>query len=261
MVDEGNRADPCPLTDEERDRYSWQLAIDGFGEEGQQRLRDARVLVSRCGGVGGIVALQLAAAGVGRIVLAHAGDLRLDDLNRQVLMDHEWIGRPRVQCLAQRLAALNPALEVRAVEENVSDDNAQNLVEQVDLVVDCAPLFEERFAMNRACLSLGRPMVECAMYDMQASITSLMPGKTPCLECLVPEAPPSWTRNFPVLGAVSGTIGCMGAMEAIKILSRTGTPLNGRMLIMDLRTVTWNMVHVQRDPTCGACRHRGPSGE
>src|SRR5262250_906963 len=116
------------LTDDDRAIYEWQLWVSGFGEEGQRRLKNASVLVSRVGGVGGMVAYQLAAAGVGRLVLAHAGNVRPDDLNRQLLMTHAGIGQPRMDLAARRLRELNPALEVDSIAENVSDENVERLV-------------------------------------------------------------------------------------------------------------------------------------
>src|SRR5439155_5006242 len=129
-----------PLTEDDRAIYEWQLSVSGFGEEGQRRLKNASVLISRVGGVGGTVAYQLAAAGVGRLVLAHAGNVRPDDLNRQLLMAHDWIGRPRMDLVPRRLRELNPTLEVLAVAENVSEENVGRLVGEADLVVSCAPL-------------------------------------------------------------------------------------------------------------------------
>src|SRR2546421_12170631 len=112
-----------PLTNDDRAIYEWQLSVSGFGEEGQRRLKNARVLVSRVGGVGGTVAYQLAAAGVGRLVLAHAGNLRPSDLNRQLLMAHDGVGRPRVEQAARKLRELNPFVAVEAVAENVGEAN------------------------------------------------------------------------------------------------------------------------------------------
>ena len=167
------------LTDIERQVYEWQMWVTGFGEEGQQRLKGASVFISRCGGVGGAVALELAAAGVGKIILAHAGNLKPSDLNRQILMTHDWLSRPRVECAAQRLRALNPRVEVVTVAENVSEANVARLVEQADVVADCAPLFQERFLMNREAVRQGKPMVECAMYELEAQLTTIVPGRTP----------------------------------------------------------------------------------
>jgi molybdopterin/thiamine biosynthesis adenylyltransferase len=225
----------------------------GFGEVGQRRLKNASVLVSRVGGLGGSVAYQLAAAGIGRLVLAHAGDVRPSDLNRQILMTHDWIGQPRIESARRRLRELNPRLEVEAFNENVDDGNAERLVAQADLVVDCAPLFQERLAMNRQAVMQAKPMVECAMYELEASLTSIRPGHTPCLACLTPSAPEDWRREFPVFGAVAATVGSMAAMEAIKLLTGLGEPLLGLLLTMDLRTMTFRRQKVVRNPDCPVC--------
>jgi molybdopterin/thiamine biosynthesis adenylyltransferase len=242
-----------PLTDEERAVYEWQLWVPEFGEAGQERLKGASVLVSRCGGVGSVVAYELAAAGVGKLVIAHAGNVKPSDLNRQLLMTHDWLGKPRVESAERRLKELNPRLEIVAVNENINEENAAGIVEQVDLIVDCAPLFSERFAMNRQAVLQGKPIVECAMYDMEAQLTSIVPGKTPCLACLHPADPPAWKREFPVFGAVSGTIGCLGAMEAIKLLAGLGEPLTGRMLTCDLRDMTFRVRSLSRNANCPVC--------
>jgi molybdopterin-synthase adenylyltransferase len=241
------------LSDLERSICQWQMWVPGFGEAAQLKLKQASVLISRCGGVGGAVALELAAAGVGRLVLAHAGNLQPGDLNRQILMRHDWLGKPRVECAAQRLREFNPLTEIIAVAENISPANAERLVAQVDLVVDAAPLFDERFLMNQAAVHLNKPMVECAMFELETRLTTLIPRKTPCLACFYPESPPDWKRQFPVFGAVSGTVGCLAAMEAIKILTGLGEPLLGRMLVGDLRSMTFRTLALKRDPQCRVC--------
>ncbi|QEG39241.1 Molybdopterin-synthase adenylyltransferase [Roseimaritima ulvae] len=245
---------PLPtLTSEERSIYEWQMWVPDFGEAGQQKLKDASVMISRVGGVGSVVAYELAAAGVGKMVLAHAGNVKPSDLNRQLLMTHDWIGKPRIESIRRRLLELNPRLEIVAVEENVSFENAGALVEQCDLVVDCAPLFPERFAMNEHAVRQGKPMVECAMYEFEAHITSIIPARSPCLRCLFPEAPPTWKRQFPVFGAVSGTVACMGAVEAIKIIAGLGDPLTGRLLKMDLREMSFRTLKYARRDDCPVC--------
>ncbi len=243
------------LSDQEREVFSWQMNVAGFGQGGQEKLKASTVLVSRCGGVGGAVAYQLAAAGVGRIILAHAGEVKPSDLNRQLLMTHDWIGKPRVECAARRLKELNPWLDVQAVAENVSDSNVARLVGAADLIVDGAPLFEERFLLNRESVKQGKPMVECAVYALEATLTVLVPGRTPCLRCLVREHPSYWTRRFPVFGASAGAVGCLAAMEAIKVLGGFGKPLLGELLTCDLRDLHFHKVRVHRDPGCPECRH------
>ncbi len=241
------------LSEEEQRTYEWQMWVPDFGQEGQRKLKGASVLVSRCGGVGGAVALELAAAGVGRLVLAHGGNLKPSDLNRQVLMTSDWLGRPRVECAARRLRELNPRLEIVAVAENSSESNVQRLVGEADAVVDCAPLFQERFLLNREAVRQGKPLVECAMYDLELRLTTILPGQTPCLACIYPEVPAWWKRQFPVFGAVSGAVGCLGAMEVIKVLTGLGTPMLGRLLVADLRAMSFRTLAVKRDPTCRVC--------
>jgi molybdopterin/thiamine biosynthesis adenylyltransferase len=244
-----------PLSDAERAVYEWQLSVPGFGEPGQERLKGASVLVSRCGGVGGAAAYQLAAAGIGRLVLAHAGPLRPDDLNRQLLMSHAGIGRLRVEQAAARLRELNPFIQVETVAENVSEENAERLVGRADLVMSCAPLFRERLLLNRAAVAQSKPMVDCAMYELEAQLTTVLPGQAPCLACLYPEEPPAWRRRFPVFGAVAGAVGSLGAMEAIKVLAGLGEPLLGRLLVCDLRDMTFQKVTIHRRPGCTVCAH------
>ena len=242
------------LSDIEREVYSWQTTIDGFGEEGQRKLKNSSVLISRIGGLGGLVAFELAAAGIGRLVLAHAGDLKPSDLNRQLLMTHDALGTSRMDCAVKRLQELNPRLKIEAVKENVNDGNVAGLVAEADLVVDCAPLFEERFPMNRESVRQGKPLVECAMFEMEAHITTFKPGQTGCLQCLYPEKPDYWQRRFPVFGAVSGMVGCLGAMEAIKVICGLGKPLYNRLLTCDLRGMTFKTVNLRVNPDCLVCQ-------
>jgi molybdopterin/thiamine biosynthesis adenylyltransferase len=241
------------LTDTERSVYEWQMWVRDFGEAGQERLKGASVLVSRVGGVGGTVAYELAAAGVGRLVLAHAGNVRPSDLNRQLLMTDAWLGKPRVACAGQRLRELNPRLVIEAVPENVSTSNAARLVESVDVIVDCAPLFKERFLMNGEAIRQRKPLVECAMYDFEAQLTTIIAGKTPCLACLYPESPAAWKREFPVFGAVAGYIGCLGALESIKIISGVSEPLLSQLLVCDLRSMEFRKLKLKKRSGCPVC--------
>lgn len=248
-------ADELPeLTDEERAIHDWQFAIDGLGESAQRRLKAASVLVSRVGGLGGSVALQLAAAGVGRLVLAHAGNLRPSDLNRQTLMSHAAIGRPRLASAIRRLHDLNPRLDIVPVPENASPSNALDLVRQADVVVDAAPLFPERFALNQAAVTLRKPMVESAVFDLDVHLTTLIPGRTPCLRCLYPEDRTDWTRKFPVLGAVSATAGSLAALEVLRLIAGLESPLAGVLLTLDLRTLNMKKFRIRRLPGCPVCR-------
>ena len=131
------------LSDHEKARYEWQIDTPGFGIDGQEKLKRASVLISRVGGVGSVVAYELAAAGVGRLILAHGGDIKPSDLNRQLLMTHDRLGTPRIDSITTRLRDLNPHIDLIPVGSNINENNAAELVGMADVVVDCAPLFQE----------------------------------------------------------------------------------------------------------------------
>jgi molybdopterin/thiamine biosynthesis adenylyltransferase len=242
-----------PLTPDDRARYEWQMWTPEFGEVGQEKLKGASVLVSRCGGLGGIVAYELAAAGVGRLVLAHGGNLKPSDLNRQLLMTTDWLDKPRIESACRRLAELNPTIAIEGEPANIGQDNAARLVARADVVVSAAPLFSERFLMNREAVRQGKTMVDAAMYDTFATVTTIIPGKTPCLACLYPEDPPAWRRQFPVFGATSGTAGCIAAMETIKAIAGFGGLLAGELLVIDLSQLSFRRLKVKRNPRCPVC--------
>ena len=244
---------PASLTELEQKRYKWQMWSPQCGEAGQLRLKRSTVLVSRVGGVGGSAAMALAAAGVGRLILAHSGPLRTDDLNSKLLMKTEAAGITRVECAAKRLREINPHIDIVEVPENISDSNAASLVAQADVVVDAAPLFEERFAMNKAAVELQKPVVECAMYDFSARVMTVLPGQTACLRCVYPDTPEHWRRQFPVFAAVSSMTGSLAAAEVLKLLLDAGQTLAGQMLTVDLLSMTFRRLPVERNRDCPVC--------
>ena len=242
------------LTDIDREVYKRQIQQPGFGEEAQTKLKNSSALVSRVGGLGGPVALYLAMAGIGKVVLAHGGDLTYSNMNRMILMKFDHVGQPRVDVVKDQFARLAPNCEVVAIGEHADDARAMEWVQQVDIVCDCSPVFEERFALNRACVKLGKPMVEAAMYGMEGTLTTMVPGQTPCLQCLVPEKPPWWKPlGFPVIGAVSASLGCLAALEAIKLLTGYGKTLQGTMLAYDADEMEFLKFPVKRRPDCPVC--------
>lgn len=243
------------LTTADRARYEWQMWTPEFGEAGQETLKGSSVLVSRCGGLGGVVAYELAAAGIGRLVIAHAGNVKPSDLNRQLLMTTDWLGKPRVESACRRLNELNPDIAVVGEAANITEENAARLVGDVDVVVSAAPLFCERFLLNREAVRQGKIMVDAAMYDTFATVTTVVPGHGPCLSCLYPENPPAWKREFPVFGATSGTAACIAAMEAIKAIAGFGRLLAGELLVFDLANLSFRKMKVKRNPACPVCGH------
>ena len=241
------------LTPTEVERYRRQMMLPGLGEAGQRQLKNTTALVTGVGGLGGTAALYLAVAGVGKLILVRGGNLQRDDLNRQVLMTDDWVGKPRVFKAKETLERLNPDIEIEAVCEYVSADNIDALVQDADIALDCAFDFKERDLLNAACVRWEKPAIEAAMNAMEAYLTTIVPGQTPCLTCIFPEKP-EWDRwGFGVLGAVSGTLACLAALEAIKLITGLGEPLLGKLMTMDLARTEFAKRRPYHDPNCPVC--------
>lgn len=244
------------LTDLDRAKYARQMMIPGFGEEAQRKLKNSSALVTRAGGLGGPVALWLACAGIGRLKVAHGGNLTYSNLNRQILMTADWVGKPRADKIRESILRLNPDVDLTVIPEDAHEGNAAELVADVDIVCDCPPTFAERYALNAATVARGIPMVEAAMNGMEGHLTVIIPGQTPCLRCIYPEVSEWWSgTSFPVLGAVPGALGGLAAVEAIKVLTGFGQPLVGQMLTFDAETQDFRKFKLARWPECPVCGH------
>jgi len=244
------------LTPTEIERYRRQMMLDGFGIDAQRKLKNATVLVAGVGGLGGTTALYLAVAGVGKLVLTHYGNLTLSNMNRQVLMQHDRIGSNRCQCAKETLKSINPDVEVLIFPERMDNLNTERMLDGVDVAVSTRPNFEERRALNAACVSENIPMVEAAMNGMEAYLTTFEVGRTPCLNCLYPEDPEWEELGFPVLGAVSGTVGTLAAIEVIKQITGYGKPLHSRLLLFNTFDMSFRTVNIYSDTDCRVCGTR-----
>ncbi len=235
------------------ERFERQLTVPGFGAAQQRRLRQATVLVAGVGGVGGAAATYLAAAGVGRLLLVHPGKLESPDLNRQTLMRPDMVGAPRVECATQTLRAHYPDVEVEAYPWGIAHPALPDLVVRSELVIDARHNFPERYRLNRMCVAEEIPLVVAAMNATEAILLTVQPG-APCLRCVYGEGDPSWQPlGFPVLGAVAGTVGCLAAMEALKVVTGFGRPATGRMVHFDLLDMNFQVLRAHRDPSCPEC--------
>ncbi|MBW4508204.1 MAG: HesA/MoeB/ThiF family protein [Scytonematopsis contorta HA4267-MV1] len=241
----------------ELERYSRQIRMSGFGLESQRKLKASTVMISRVGGVGGTVAMNLARAGVGRLVIAHGGHIVPEYLNRMQLALPSDLDRPCTEVFVEKLQAINPEMEVIAVPENVNEKNITSLVSQADLIVDGAPLFEERYLMNQEAVKQGKPLVMAAMYSTEGYVTTFIPGKTPCLACIYPEKPDWWTniKVFPAIGPGPVIVGSMAAMEAIKTITGFGTPLLNKLWFFDLENNIFKHLRIQHQKNCPICGH------
>ncbi|VAX34748.1 Molybdopterin-synthase adenylyltransferase [hydrothermal vent metagenome] len=242
------------LTDTEMERYRRQLMLQGFTLQHQQRLKESTALIAGIGGLGGTAAVYLAVAGIGKMVFAHSGNLTLSNMNRQILMRHEWIGRSRVVEAKRRIEEINPDVEVEIFDERTTGDNAGRLLDGVDIALSARPTFHERRALNAACVKKDIPMIEAAMNGMEGYLFNVIAGKTPCLNCLYPDDDPEWKElGFPVLGAVSGMLGCLMSIEAIKLLTGYGRPLLSRMLLFNTFDMDFRKLRIRRDEGCMVC--------
>jgi adenylyltransferase/sulfurtransferase len=254
-----NTADPTllPLTHEEVQRYSRHLIIPEVGVEGQQRLKKARVVCVGAGGLGSPSALYLAAAGVGTLGLVDFDVVDTSNLQRQVLYSTRDAGRRKLDAAAERLAGLNPSVNVVTHETSLSSANALDIFRDYDVVVDGADNFPTRYLVNDACVLLGIPNVYGSIFrfDGQASVFATKGG--PCYRCLYPEPPPPGLvpscAEGGVLGVLPGIIGTIQAAEAIKIVLGIGESLAGRLLTLDALTMQFRTLRLRRDPECPIC--------
>lgn len=241
------------FSDEEVERYARHLVLREIGGPGQQKLKAASVLIVGAGGLGAPASLYLAAAGVGRIVLADPDEVDLSNLQRQVLYAGAQVGRAKVEAAAERLAGLNPHTRVDPAKVLLDASNARELVRGVDLVLDGTDDFATRFAVSDACVAEGRTLVSGAIGRWTGQV-GVFAGR-PCYRCLVPEIPPDaeTCSAVGVVGALAGVIGSMMAMEAIKLITGAGEPLLGRLLLYDGLSAETRTVRIGADPECGAC--------
>ena len=257
--------DKLELSEFDLQRYERQIRLHGFGQQAQRRLKSSSVFVSRVGGVGGTAAMNLARAGIGKLVLAHPGRVEPEFLNRCQLLFPADLGRSFVDVWAERLKSINPDVEIVTLRDSVNEANVPGLVAQADLIVDGAPLFEERYLMNREAVAQHKPLCMGALFGMEGYVTAIVPGETPCLGCIYPEKPDYWTNHhvFPVIGPSAVIVGTMAAMEAIKLLTGFGTPLKNVLWFFDLETNDSRRFHVNRNSDCPVCggfpdhRHKG----
>ena len=241
------------FTDDEIERYARHLVLREVGGPGQQKLKAARVLIVGAGGLGSPVALYLAAAGVGAIMLIDPDKVDASNLQRQVLFSQADIGRPKVEAAAERLAALNPHIFVAGFRGAFDAANADEMVGGVDLVLDGTDDFAVRYAVNAACVRHGKPLVsgDIGRWTGQVGVF----GRQPCYRCLVPEIPPEAETCVAVgvVGALAGVVGSMMAVEAVKLIVGAGEPLTGRLLIYDALAAETRTVRIGADPDCPVC--------
>lgn len=245
------------LTDAELLRYSRHILLQGIDIEGQLRLKNSKVLIVGLGGLGSPVALYLAAAGVGELHLADFDLVDTSNLQRQILHDTAAEGRRKTDSALQRLRGLNPLIQLHLHEQKLDGAGLLQLVQGMDLVLDCTDNFLIRDQINAACLAHAVPWVSGAAIRLQGQVTLYDPrqAESPCYRCLFGEGAEDdlGCNEAGVLGPLVGVIGSLQAAEAIKLLAGLGQSLLGRLLLVDLQDSRFRELRIPRDPQCSAC--------
>ena len=250
-----------PLNDAQLLRYSRHVLLPQVGIEGQERIANARVLVVGAGGLGCPVALYLGASGVGHLTIADGDVVDLTNLQRQIGHTDNRIGHNKAGSLAQSVRALNPEIEVIAIESRLEGDALQKAVAQADLVVDASDNFATRHAINRACFSAGKTLVSGSALGFSGQLAVFEPklSSSPCYHCLFPESSdeaPLSCAEAGVFSPLVGVIGAAQALEALKCLAQVGLSLVGKLLLWDGLTAEVRVLKVPRDLVCPVCKTR-----
>jgi len=240
------------LTERELQRYDRQIMLYGFGEEGQEKLKRARVFIAGAGGLGSPISIYLAAAGIGTIRIADHDKVELSNLNRQVLHWEENIGDCKADSAAEKLGKFNPDIKIEAIAETITDASVSKLVGDSDLIVDAMDNLPTRYLLNKTAIDKKIPFFHGAVYGFEGRAMTVIPGKSACLNCVYHgAAAPS--EKFPVIGITPAVIGCIQAAEVIKYITGLGELLTDRMLNFDALRMTFNEFRVKRDPDCEHC--------
>ncbi|MCB1689290.1 MAG: molybdopterin-synthase adenylyltransferase MoeB [Halioglobus sp.] len=247
------------LTDAQLMRYNRQILLHDFDIAGQERLQQARVLVVGLGGLGCPAALYLAAAGVGELVLVDGDAVELSNLQRQIAHTGDDIGTNKARSAAAAIAALNPEVTLHVMEEPLLEPAMAAVLSRVDLVLDATDNYPVRFALNRACIAAGVPLVSAAAVRSEGQLAVFDPTRGgPCYACLYTEGDADTALSCSesgVLAPLVGVIGSLQAMEALKLLSGYGEALRGRLLVIDLRSVEFRALALPVRANCPACGH------
>jgi len=242
------------LTQAEFERYNRQILFKAFGKEGQKKLKASHVLVAGVGGLGSPVAMYLAVSGIGRLTLVDSDRVSLSNLNRQLLHWEENIGQEKVLSAKDKLLKMNSSIHVRAVHSRIASGTCAPLLEEVDVVVDCLDNMPARYILNQACVERGCPLIHGGVYGMMGQLTTIIPGHTPCLECLFPRRPEvKEDIPLPVFGPTAGLIASLQSLEVIKLLSGIGETLQGKLLYINGEMMECVTAEVTKKGDCPAC--------
>ncbi len=245
------------LSNEEIKRYSRHLILPDVGMAGQEKLKQSSVLMIGAGGLGSPVGMYLAAAGIGRLGIVDYDVVDETNLQRQIMHGTKDVGRPKLESAKETLLDINPYLQIDAYEVPFTSDNALEIMEPYDIVIDGTDNFPTRYLVNDACVMLGKPNIYGSIFRFEGQASVFATENGPCYRCLYPEPPPPGLvpscAEGGVLGILPGTIGALQATEAIKVLLGIGEPLIGRLMIYDALMMEFTELKVRKNPNCPVC--------
>ncbi len=239
------------LTTEERKRYDRQIKMRGFGEDGQEKLKRAKIIIAGGGGLGSASSIYLAAAGVGTIRIVDHDIVELSNLNRQILHWDKDIGRPKTDSAREKLIQANKNVDVETINVTIDETNVSRLVASFDVIVDAMDNMPTRYLLNKTAIEHGIPFVHGAIFGLEGRAMTVIPGESACIRCLYHGTPPK--EKFPVLGTTPAIIGAIEATEVIKYLTGIGTLRTNRLLIYDGLNMKFTELNVARNKNCEHC--------
>jgi adenylyltransferase/sulfurtransferase len=237
------------LTDQERDRYRRQILL--FGEEGQEKLREAEIFIAGAGGLGCPVSLYLAAAGVGTLTIVDRDVVEISNLNRQILHYSRDLGKRKTISAEEKLRQMNPDVTIQVLDTTIDASNVRELVGNANGIVDAMDNFPIRYLLNKIAIEERIPFFHGAVRGMDGQVTTILPPETACLRCIFPHPPPP--EIFPVVGVTPGIIGMIQANEVLKFLIGKGELLTNRLLLWEGSRSRLEEIVVQRNPLCDEC--------
>ena len=248
------------MNDEQLLRYGRQIMLQQVDIQGQQRLLDSSVIIIGIGGLGSPAALYLTACGVGEIVIVDDDKVELTNLQRQIIHSNNHLGQLKVDSAAEAMNSINPEVKVSVVTERITGEKLKRSIQRADIVIDATDNLDSRLEINRYCYSTRTPLVSASAirWEGQLAVFDSRRQNSPCYQCLygsMGEVGQSCSENG-VMGPVVGMLGCMQANEAVKLITKAGTSLVGRVLMLDALNTEWQFVRLKRDPACSVCGDR-----
>jgi len=244
------------FTDEEKERYSRQIVLDEIGYNGQIKLREGKVCLIGVGGLGSPIAMQLTAMGVGTLRIIDRDVIEISNLHRQTLYDMNDIGYPKAEAAAKKLKAINPRLNIEALTVSVNEDSVGDIVKGMDVVVDGLDSIETRYLVNRACIAEDIPYIYGAAIETIGSSTTIIPGKSPCVECFAPNLDDDQLPKCGVEGvhpSILSIIGSIQVSETVRILIGKAPKLAGRLVYFDVKDLSFDQIDISKQEACLVC--------